>query len=1156
MTRYRSPPRRNDYRRDRRDYDRRDYRDSRRDPGRLTPPRDRELIPDRNDDRSGRLSRPDDYVPSRRDRSRDRKRERSPDTIRERERHGRDRSRERLRDDRSYQDDSRERKRLRRSESIESRRRPDSRDRRPATRDRRDSPERGARGKDREAERRAEEDRAKADDARKKAERQARLVEWKKKKEAELAAQAGNRPSPVSATHNHSPVDASSPTAPTASLSETNTASPPAGLEPSRAFTGKFDPKAIAKKAAEKAAKIKAEADALGGDLKQIPPSNGTTHTNKSTTNGAIGSSLKSTKTASKAISAGFGVTKTEDNDVPHETEPAVDMGEDDANKRRLAKIPMADINDDSIVEDQADEPEQGEFDEINATEEELAAAARAAAEKRAAEAMDDIKPTGPTNGDAVMVDEDDAEDLDPLDAYMAELEDAPQRKSTRRENRLDGVELGFDEDVILEAVGDDDELAVQNKKRNKKEIPTVDHNKVKYETFRKNFFTEPQELQEMTEEEVKSLRFELDDIKVQGANVPKPVQKFAQFGLGTQVLDIIRGLGFEKPTCIQSQAIPAIMSGRDVIGVAKTGSGKTVAFLLPMFRHIKDQRPLESMEGPVGLILAPTRELATQIHKECKPYLKALKLRACCAYGGAPITEQIADLKRGAEIVVSTPGRLIDLLAANSGRVINLRRVTYIVMDEADRMFDMGFEPQVQKILQNIRPDKQCVLFSATFPRKMEGLARKELQKPVQITVGGRSIVPKEITQKVEIVTEEDKVKRLLGLIGDEFQSDDDKRALVFVERQETADVLYAKLQRVGYPCVSVHGGRAQIDRDQALEDFKAGNVPIMIATSVAARGLDVKQLTLVVNFDVPSHLEDYVHRAGRTGRAGNTGTAVTFITQEQERHSLDIVKALRQSETPVPEDLQKMAEDFDKKVKEGLAKRYGSGFGGHGLEKIEAQHNAEFARQRRAFRTDDQPEEEEDEEKKKTKPAVEVEEIKVYAKNEEQPTQQSTGLVDVNSEVKVERTEKISLPANTGGSRLDRAAAAAALINSRLGAHGTARAGASIDNRGPDAGEFHYKLEINDFPQKARWAVTNRTNVAKILESTGVSITTKGRFYKPGEEPAVGDLPKMNVLIEGDTEPQVISAVRELRRLLNEAVATDASDVRAPGGGRYTVV
>ena len=195
---------------------------------------------------------------------------------------------------------------------------------------------------------------------------------------------------------------------------------------------------------------------------------------------------------------------------------------------------------------------------------------------------------------------------------------------------------------------------------------------------------------------------------------MPKPVQKWSQCGLNIQSLEVIKKLGYERPTAIQMQALPAIMSGRDVIGVAKTGSGKTMAFMLPMFRHIRDQRPLEGSDGPIGLIMTPTRELATQIHKEAKPFLKAMNLRAVCAYGGAPIKDQIADLKRGAEIIVCTPGRMIDLLAANSGRVTNLRRVTYVVLDEADRMFDMGFEPQVMKIFANIRPNRQTIMFSA----------------------------------------------------------------------------------------------------------------------------------------------------------------------------------------------------------------------------------------------------------------------------------------------------------------------------------------------------------------------------------------------------------------------------------------------------------
>lgn len=265
--------------------------------------------------------------------------------------------------------------------------------------------------------------------------------------------------------------------------------------------------------------------------------------------------------------------------------------------------------------------------------------------------------------------------------------------------------------------------------------------------------------------------------------------------------------------------------------------------------------------------------------------------------------------MKKGAEIIVCTPGRMIDLLTANSGRVTNLKRITYLVLDEADRMFDMGFEPQVMKIINNVRPDRQTVLFSATFPRQMDSLARKILQKPLEITVGGRSVVAPEIEQIVEVRAEDTKFTRLLEILGQTYNEDPESRTLIFVERQEAADNLLKELMRKGYLCMSLHGGKDQVDRDQTIADFKAGVVPILTATSVAARGLDVKQLKLVINYDAPNHMEDYVHRAGRTGRAGNKGTCVTFITEEQERYSVDIYRALKASSAPVPEELSTLA-------------------------------------------------------------------------------------------------------------------------------------------------------------------------------------------------------------------------------------------------------
>lgn len=265
--------------------------------------------------------------------------------------------------------------------------------------------------------------------------------------------------------------------------------------------------------------------------------------------------------------------------------------------------------------------------------------------------------------------------------------------------------------------------------------------------------------------------------------------------------------------------------------------------------------------------------------------------------------------MKKGAEIIVCTPGRMIDLLTANSGRVTNLKRVTYLVLDEADRMFDMGFEPQVMKIVNNIRPDRQTLLFSATFPKQMDSLARKILKKPLEITVGGRSVVAAEIDQIVEVRAEDTKFNRLLEILGQMYNDDPEARTLIFVDRQEAADNLLRELLRKSYLAMSLHGGKDQVDRDTTISDFKSGVVPIVIATSVAARGLDVKQLKLVINYDAPNHMEDYVHRAGRTGRAGNKGTCITFITPEQDRYSVDIYRALKASNATVPPELEELA-------------------------------------------------------------------------------------------------------------------------------------------------------------------------------------------------------------------------------------------------------
>lgn len=931
-------------------------------------------------------------------------------------------------------------------------------------------------------------------------------------------------------------------------------------------YAGKFDPKAIAKAKASNRSHSPNKLGEIKGQPAGIKPA-------------AFTSLSKASALPENRAISGFGFTKTAADADKTASKRKLDLDDEETTKRKLLKLPdMALEEANGSADSNQDEEDEGDdVDDFDAgTEEEAAAAARAAHERREERILQqsmamqtdeepvkiesEDKVAAATEAEKMEVDED---DVDPLDAFMAGLDDsgpAPKPKSAAAKPVQEPEAYFDDDDYGFEEKDDADPaaiLAMAAKRKQKKDIPKIDYSKLKLNPIRKNFWVEPYELSQLTEEETNELRLELDGIKVSGKNVPKPVQKWSHCGLTRPILDTIEKLGYEKPTPIQMQALPIIMSGRDVVGVAKTGSGKTMAFLLPMFRHIKDQEPVKDTDGPIALIMTPTRELAVQIHRDCKPFLKVLGLRAVAAYGGAPIKDQIAELKRGAEIVVATPGRMIDLLAANQGRVTNLKRASFLVLDEADRMFDMGFEPQVMKIFANVRPDRQTILFSATMPRIIDSLTKKVLRDPVEITVGGKSVVAPEITQIVEIREEKEKFVRTLELLGELYKDDDDVRALIFVERQEKADDLLRELLRRGYGCMSLHGGKDQSDRDSTISDFKAGICPILIATSVAARGLDVKQLKLVINYDAPNHLEDYVHRAGRTGRAGNTGTAVTFVTPEQEDCAVGIAKALEQSGQPVPERLAEMAKAHKKKVKEGKAKD-SSGFGGKGLEKLDKEREAARLRERKTHKTegddDDVKEDDakEDEKKKKALSAIQSAVSAIQSRDAAKAEDETKSTVNMPPI----KASAVTAGKAGGGGALDKAASAISEINARLASSGQLRSGQSIDNKGPDAGAFHAKLEINDFPQKARWAVTNRTNVAKILEATGTSITTKGNYYPPGKEPPAGAEPKLYLLIEGDTEVVVGNALAEMTRLLKEAtIAAADAESRAPASGRYTI-
>ena len=756
-------------------------------------------------------------------------------------------------------------------------------------------------------------------------------------------------------------------------------------------------------------------------------------------------------------------------------------------------------------------------------------------------------------------------EEGDPLEAYMVDVHQEVRRindaDSMLRTTDAPLVKASADNGEANESGNDSDgdfshtdivAAAAARLGTKRKELPVTDHSLIEYEPFRKDFYVEPPELSAMTDEEVDQKRLDLDGIRIRGLNCPKPVERWSQFGMSSGVLQVIsRILKYDHPSPIQAQAIPAIMSGRDVIGIAKTGSGKTIAFLLPMFRHIKDQRKLQPGEGPIALLMTPTRELAVQIHRECRHFTSILGLRSVCCYGGAPISDQIADLKRGAEIVICTPGRMIDLLCANSGRVTNLKRVTYLVLDEADRMFDMGFEPQVMKMVRNVRPGRQTILFSATFPRKMEALARKILRKPLEITVGARSVVASDITQVVEVHDDdESKFLRLLEILGLWSTKDPEAKILIFTDRQDAADSMLNKLMRRGYPCQSLHGGKDQADRESTIADFKTGSSNILVATSVAARGLDVKQLKVVINYECPNHLEDYVHRVGRTGRAGNKGTAYTFITHNQDRFAIDISKALTMSGVPVPQPVQDMVDAFMEKIKTGSAHFSSSGFGGKGLEHLDKGRDIIKTLQKKSHGGDLVFAEDEDEEQIVDDDDDDaVDSAKTSVPIVLQPvTEQASGIAKTVSSASENAVGAKPVAATGGDPTKDPAKRVQELVASfKQKIKGIA------DSKLGSEAAFSCEIEINDYSQKARWSVTKKEQITELSEMTGAAITTRGTFIEKGKPIGPGER-KLHLFIEADSQYAIDLAKTEIKRILTEA--TLSSMESEASGTRYLVL
>jgi len=367
---------------------------------------------------------------------------------------------------------------------------------------------------------------------------------------------------------------------------------------------------------------------------------------------------------------------------------------------------------------------------------------------------------------------------------------------------------------------------------------------------------------------------------------------QFSSLNLSPQILRAIEEEGYTEPTPIQAQAIPHILANRDLMAMAQTGTGKTAAFTLPLLQQLLPHASNSASPArhPIrALILTPTRELAIQVEKSVETYSRHLPLRSTVVFGGVDIKTQKPELMKGVEILVATPGRLLDHVES---RNLMLNQVQVLILDEADRMLDMGFMPDLKRILNLLPKQRQTLLFSATFSDDIKKLAQDFLVNPVTVEAERRNTAAENVTQSVLMVNHDDKFNALSGLLRSRGL---DSQVLVFTRTKLTAARLARKLEREGIPSDAIHGDKSQLERIKALDAFKEGKITALVATDVAARGLDIDQLPLVVNYELPTNAEDYVHRIGRTGRAGASGEAISLVDDEEERRLIDIEKLLK---------------------------------------------------------------------------------------------------------------------------------------------------------------------------------------------------------------------------------------------------------------------
>lgn len=578
------------------------------------------------------------------------------------------------------------------------------------------------------------------------------------------------------------------------------------------------------------------------------------------------------------------------------------------------------------------------------------------------AEDDDDDDPAKANGGDE--------DEVDPLDAFMAGLDEPTTTQQTtqpttqphqRSRGRDEEDDEGFermvmmmdarskpvpgrgrrsggrgcggggreeDEDVYAAAaaaVAKEDGDGNERRREGIETMSKVDHASVSYEAFKRQTYVAPKELAGLTADEVR-LRREALDVRVEGCDLA-PVTRFGQGGaLDVDTLKALKRLNFETPTGIQAQSLPVIMSGRDALAVAKTGSGKTLAFLLPALAQISRQRRAEKFEGPIALILAPTRELTMQISNEAAKLCKNSSVRTSAIFGGVGKTEQFKHLRNGVELLIGTPGRLIDIFTMKNAPT--LRRVTYLALDEADRMLDMGFERAVRSISQAIRPDRQCVMFSATMPARVKRLVRDVLSNDhATITVGQVGVANEDVRQIVQVFG--DDAKRAEWFFSRLNEFIDQGQVLVFVNHKSSVEELTLDLAQRGIKTVGLHGDMDQAERLDVMKSFKAELAHVLVATDVAARGLDIESIKTVINYHAARDMSTHVHRVGRTGRSGALdGCAYTLLTpRDSGKFAQQLERNLSDAGQQVPLDLKALARGTYKRPREG-----NEGTGAHG--------------------------------------------------------------------------------------------------------------------------------------------------------------------------------------------------------------------------------